>query len=445
MSALAPAWRRRRAHSRRHTRGMAVLGALLIIVIVVSIGATVGTRAMHAIAVTARVFEAAAANDRFSALEREGEMVLTADALKEHYDAPNEAWATTALTSVQADGRGDGHLRDLQGLFNLNDLAFEPAALAIAGGGSAGATDSGSANDNPDESADTNPDESADETGSAAEADAPPSATPASTLGARAGRPPAVAVPRGQGALGSAPSPAAGKPSAIDLAAGMLALASVPGVAGAGMPAVTSAPGQGVQLSPQQIALARFALLLRALEIDDTVLPAILDWLDPDTDTRFPNGAEDDYYTRLKPPYRSANRAFTDISELKLVRGVDAATYDKLRRFVTVLPGQTAINVNTAPVEILMSLAPAIDRTTADLIVHARTAQPFRAVAEFLALPLLVGRPVVAEGLATSTDYFALDMNVASGNSEWSARTLLSRQGGNDVAVLAREQGFFDE
>ena len=61
-------------------------------------------------------------------------------------------------------------------------------------------------------------------------------------------------------------------------------------------------------LNPQQVATARFVLLLRALEIEPKIVPAILDWLDPDQDTSFPNGAEDDYYSKLNPPYRTADR-----------------------------------------------------------------------------------------------------------------------------------------
>src|SRR5690606_28484584 len=75
-------------------------------------------------------------------------------------------------------------------------------------------------------------------------------------------------------------------------------------------------------LSPQQIAIARFTLLLQALQLPPEILPAVLDWLDADGDTRFPNGAEDEYYTRLDEPYRAANGPFADVSELRLVRGI---------------------------------------------------------------------------------------------------------------------------
>jgi general secretion pathway protein K len=198
-------------------------------------------------------------------------------------------------------------------------------------------------------------------------------------------------------------------------------------------------------LSPQQIAVARFSLLLRTLEIDESVLPAILDWLDTDSDERFPNGAEDDYYSRMKPPYRSANRGLTDVSELKLIRGIDDEVYAKLRPFVTVLPSATAINVNTAPAEILMSLSPAMDRATANLVIETRKVRPFRSIAEFRALPMLLGRSLVSQGLTVGSEYFKLDMAVTSGQSALAARALLARRDGDNVTLVSRDKGFFDE
>ncbi len=96
---------------------------------------------------------------------------------------------------------------------------------------------------------------------------------------------------------------------------------------------------------------------MRALEIEPAVVETILDWVDTDSETRFPNGAEDDYYMRLKPPYRAANRPFSDRRELLLVRGVSKEIFAAIAPHVVILPEFTALNVNTAEPESLMSLA----------------------------------------------------------------------------------------
>jgi type II secretory pathway component PulK len=105
----------------------------------------------------------------------------------------------------------------------------------------------------------------------------------------------------------------------------------------------------------------------------------------------------------------------------------------------------TPINVNTAPLEVLMSLSPAFDRSTVEMIEQTRRVRPLRSVAELLALPMIAGRPVVSEGLAVNSQYFSLRMQVRSGDSLFTARALLARPGGDAVTVLSRDKGWFDE
>src|SRR3569623_366557 len=97
------------------------------------------------------------------------------------------------------------------------------------------------------------------------------------------------------------------------------------------------------------VDVARFQRLLTSLAIDPNISNAVVDWIDPDADTTYPDGAEDAEYLRATPPYRAANRPMASASELLLVRGVTSEIYLKLAPVVAALPGRTAINVNTAP------------------------------------------------------------------------------------------------
>ena len=56
------------------------------------------------------------------------------------------------------------------------------------------------------------------------------------------------------------------------------------------------------------------------------IVDSILDWRDNNDDRRF-NGAEDQYYMGLKPPYHAADRRFLFLDELLLVRGVDLSLF----------------------------------------------------------------------------------------------------------------------
>jgi hypothetical protein len=58
---------------------------------------------------------------------------------------------------------------------------------------------------------------------------------------------------------------------------------------------------------------------------------------------------------------------------------------------------------------------------------------------------MLLGRPLVSQGLTVATDFFKLDMDVTSGQSVLAARALLSRRDGDNVMLVSRDKGFFDD
>jgi general secretion pathway protein K len=148
--------------------------------------------------------------------------------------------------------------------------------------------------------------------------------------------------------------------------------------------------------------------LLTILGIDPTtVVPSLIDWLDPDSvDT--PGGAESDYYLRLVPPYEARNGPMPTIGDLRLVRGIDEATFMRLKNFITTTPS-VRININTAPPEVLMAVAPQLSQTPSalDSILSARTEHPFANMTEVSELPGVsnLSSPLPAL-FSTTSDYF---------------------------------------
>ncbi len=108
------------------------------------------------------------------------------------------------------------------------------------------------------------------------------------------------------------------------------------------------------------------------LEIDPQLAGGVVDWLDPDTDVRFPNGGEDSTYAGANPPYRTANMPITSASELMAVTGFDRKIYAALAPYVTALPEGTKLNVNTASAVVIASLSEMIDVSTAKALVDER-------------------------------------------------------------------------
>jgi general secretion pathway protein K len=177
--------------------------------------------------------------------------------------------------------------------------------------------------------------------------------------------------------------------------------------------------------SPQD--LVAFQRLLTALGLPAGLAEAVVDWLDPDDDVMQPNGAEDSYYLVLDPPYRAANRRVIDLAELAKVKGFDAAIVGRLAPFVTALPEETPVNVNTAPVQVLQALVPGLSAEDATRLVELRGTRPFASREEFVrALPRAPSAPISAQ-IDIRSRFFNAETTVRLGRVVVGYRALLQR------------------
>ena len=124
------------------------------------------------------------------------------------------------------------------------------------------------------------------------------------------------------------------------------------------------------------LELERFQRLLTVLGLNPGIADAVADWIDYDNIVRYPNGAEDDYYLAQPVAYRSANQILHEISELRMIRGIDQATYERLLPHVVALPVGVGININTAMPQVVMSLAEGISQGQASNISNTTDSQP---------------------------------------------------------------------
>jgi general secretion pathway protein K len=152
---------------------------------------------------------------------------------------------------------------------------------------------------------------------------------------------------------------------------------------------------------------------------------SLADWLDADGEQR-PNGAEDDYYRAMQPPYLAANQPLVDLSELALVRGFDDDVRARLATFVSALPRTTAVNVNTAPPEVLAAVIDGLGLDDARSLVAQRERAYFRDIADFgRALPQ--GVTAATGSVAVGSDFFSVTLHVTIGEAEANGSALLAR------------------
>jgi general secretion pathway protein K len=187
-----------------------------------------------------------------------------------------------------------------------------------------------------------------------------------------------------------------------------------------------------------QLARRQFERLLNSAELDPGLAGAVVDWLDPDTDLRFPTGGEDVVYSGQDPPYRTANSMITSTSELMAITGFDREGYARLAPYVTVLPRGTKLNVNTASDVLLASLSDDIDLSTAGSLVDQRAGAEFVDIdATFEGLV----EPDVLQAIDAVSEHFLLTATVTLGSNQLTMRSVLQRDRSGITRALFRSLG----
>lgn len=107
------------------------------------------------------------------------------------------------------------------------------------------------------------------------------------------------------------------------------------------------------------IATKRFERLLSELQLDSSIAARVRDFMNPESQASYT-------YQGFDPAYSASGLPFSHPSELMLIDGMDAKSYDAIEPYVTALPPNIALNVNTAPAEVLASWDAKMDLSAAE-------------------------------------------------------------------------------
>jgi general secretion pathway protein K len=180
----------------------------------------------------------------------------------------------------------------------------------------------------------------------------------------------------------------------------------------------------------QPEALARYRRLLALIDLPPSLAPALADWIDANGEPLPDGGLEDAHYIALSPPRSAANRPLVLLDELALVAGYTPEVIARLRPFVTAMPHSAgiAINVNTAPPEVLAATVEGLSLTDANRLAATRLGRAFTSTADFRSR--LPSGAVVGDLLVrVSSDGFIVRVNVRQGEVRATAIALIVRSG----------------
>lgn len=117
--------------------------------------------------------------------------------------------------------------------------------------------------------------------------------------------------------------------------------------------------------------------------------------------------------------------------------GIDKDTIDRLAPYVTLLPERTAVNVNTAPREVLAAAIKGLDLATAERLIQMRQREPFKDTAAVAAQ--MPGLTPDTSRVGVRSEYFEVRGRLRLEERVLEQRSLVVRRG-LDVVVLRREQ-----
>jgi general secretion pathway protein K len=118
--------------------------------------------------------------------------------------------------------------------------------------------------------------------------------------------------------------------------------------------------------------IKQFKNLLALVDVEPEWADKLVDWIDSDANTTYPDGGEDEAYSTLQPPYLTANVPITRTSELFALKGFGLERFRKLEPYVAALPPGTPINLCTASGVVLDSFGSALRQFSLDAKFLAR-------------------------------------------------------------------------
>lgn len=181
-------------------------------------------------------------------------------------------------------------------------------------------------------------------------------------------------------------------------------------------------------------------------EAAEALLDALADWVDSDEE-ELPLGAEEPYYRSLHPPHGCRNGQLVCAEELLLVKGMTPAlvygdqNHEGLLDAITVAGDNGKINLNTAPLPVLLALsAEMTPKLAEDLMDYRRDEDNKEALATVGWYQQVSGFPSTigfnSDILTVTSSFFAIKVRAVNGQYQRMGSGILFRAENQEQSLL---------
>ncbi|MFC4929484.1 type II secretion system minor pseudopilin GspK [Massilia sp. GCM10023247] len=124
---------------------------------------------------------------------------------------------------------------------------------------------------------------------------------------------------------------------------------------------------------------------------------------------------------------------FMEVDDLLAVKGFTPEMVERLRPFVTVLPDRTTVNVNTASAEVLAAVIPNYSLSEANALLARRRNVPWRDI-EMFKREIGAGHPVGEGTVGVKSDWFLVNSRIRLERAALNSQALIQR-GANRINI----------
>lgn len=189
-----------------------------------------------------------------------------------------------------------------------------------------------------------------------------------------------------------------------------------------------------------------FENLLSTQSMDPQLAEKVARWMSKEQKS-VSEGTEDQVYLSLVPPRRTGQTEMTSVSELMLIDGFNNEEVEKLLPYITVIPGSSKMNMNTALPEVIRSLNRNISEGDALMISNSRGYNGLSDIEELNQLVALSGKAGIFnernqnERVVFDSQYFSARIKATYRETTFYLKTNFYRSSDGHVQVVGREIG----
>ena len=207
-------------------------------------------------------------------------------------------------------------------------------------------------------------------------------------------------------------------------------------------------------LSSRELGIAQFIALLRSQGITETdsqsLAHSLADWIDSNT-VPGRRGAEDYYYSGLRPSYRTGATLLADVTELRAIKGFSEEVYLRVRPYFCAHPNDelSTININTlreadAALLIMLVGSEQLSLVRAAELIERRPFDGYGRVEEFWADEVFANytpsEEIVGQ-IALQTRYFNLRTEVVLDDTYFAMNSTFERERAGTFKLVSRSFG----